>query len=55
MPSFIHYILTMKKIIAVLFFVALAHSSNGKLVGTIVQKSDNAPAIGVNINIIETY
>ena len=45
----------MKKIIAALFFVALAYSSNGKLVGTVVQKSDNAPAVGVNIIIVDTY
>ena len=45
----------MKKIIASLLFVALAYSSNGKLVGTVVQKSDNAPAVGVNIIIVDTY
>ena len=31
------------------------YGSNGKLVGTIVQKSDNSPAVGVNIILVDTY
>ena len=45
----------MKKLIAVLFFTVFIYGSNGKLVGTIVQKSDNSPAVGVNIILVDTY
>ena len=45
----------MKKLIAVLFFIVFIYGSNGKLVGTIVQKSDNSPAVGVNIILVDTY
>ncbi len=45
----------MKKLIAVLFFTVFIYGSNGKLVGTVVQKSDNSPAVGVNIILVDTY
>ena len=45
----------MKKLIALLLFTGFLFSSNGKLTGTITQKSDNAPAVGVNIMITDTY
>ena len=45
----------MKKLIALILFTGFLFSSNGKLTGTITQKSDNAPAVGVNIMITDTY
>ena len=45
----------MKKYIAFLFFTGLLFSSNGKITGTVIQKSDNAPAVGVNIIVMDTY
>jgi len=45
----------MKNLIAVLFFTVFIYGSNGKLVGTVVQKSDNSPAVGVNIILVDTY
>ena len=45
----------MKKYIAFLFFTGLLFSSNGKIIGTVIQKSDNAPAVGVNIILVDTY
>ena len=55
MPSLILLVIKMKKLIAVLFFTVFIYGSNGKLVGTIVQKSDNSPAVGVNIILVDTY
>ena len=45
----------MKKFIFLTLLSGLLFSSNGKLTGTITQKSDNAPAVGVNIMIADTY
>ena len=45
----------MKKLITLILFTGFLFSSNGKLTGTITQKSDNAPAVGVNIMITDTY
>ena len=45
----------MKKLITLILFTGFLFSSNGKLTGTITQKSDNAPAVGVNIMIADTY
>ena len=45
----------MKKFIAIIFFTVFAYSSNGKLIGTVFQKSDNSPAVGVNIILVDTY
>ena len=55
MPSLVLLAIKMKKLIAVLFFTVFIYGSNGKLVGTIVQKSDNSPAVGVNIILVDTY
>ena len=45
----------MKKLIAIIFFTVFAYSSNGKLIGTVYQKSDNSSAIGVNVILVDTY
>lgn len=45
----------MKKFIFLTLLSGFLFSSNGKLTGTITQKSDNAPAVGVNIMIADTY
>ena len=45
----------MKKLITLILFTGFLFSSNGKLTGTITQKSDNTPAVGVNIMIADTY
>ena len=45
----------MKKLIFLTLLSGFLFSSNGKLTGTITQKSDNAPAVGVNIMIADTY
>ena len=45
----------MKKLITLILFTGFLFSSNGKLTGTITQKSDNTPAVGVNIMITDTY
>ena len=45
----------MKKLIFITLFSGFLFSSNGKLTGTITQKTDNAPAVGVNIMIADTY
>lgn len=45
----------MKKLIFLTLLSGFLFSSNGKLTGTITQKSDNAPAVGVNIMITDTY
>ena len=55
MPSLVLLVIKMKKLIAVLFFTVFIYGSNGKLVGTVVQKSDNSPAVGVNIILVDTY
>ena len=42
----------------VLFSILILGSlfaSNGKIIGTVVQKSDGSPAIGVNIVIVDSY
>ena len=45
----------MKKLIFLILLSGFLFSSNGKLTGTITQKSDNSPAVGVNIMIVDTY
>lgn len=45
----------MKKLIFLTILSGFLFSSNGKLTGTITQKTDNAPAVGVNVMIADTY
>ena len=45
----------MKKLIFLILLSGFLFSSNGKLTGTITQKTDNAPAVGVNVMIADTY
>ncbi len=45
----------MKKLIFLTLLSGFLFSSNGKLTGTITQKTDNAPAVGVNVMIADTY
>ena len=45
----------MKKLIFLTLISGFLFSSNGKLTGTITQKTDNAPAVGVNVMIADTY
>ena len=45
----------MKKLIFLTLLSSFLFSSNGKLTGRITQKTDNAPAVGVNVMIADTY
>ena len=45
----------MKKLIFLTLLSGFLFSSNGKLTGRITQKTDNAPAVGVNVMIADTY
>ena len=45
----------MKKLISFILFTGFLFSSNGKLTGIVTQKLNSAPAVGVNVIIVDTY
>jgi len=45
----------MKKYLTLLFFTGIIFGSNGKITGTVNQKTNGEPAVGVNIILVDSY
>ena len=45
----------MKKYLALFFLTGIIFGSNGKITGTVSQKTNGEPAVGVNIILVDSY
>jgi hypothetical protein len=45
----------MKKYLTLFFFTGIIFGSNGKIMGTVNQKTNGEPAVGVNIILVDSY